>query len=76
MQSLRLEALGERLLRAGVAPRHVRRCLGEWHDHYDDALRQGLVQGMPPGSGGTERLGTTSAIEELLAREVYLSRSE
>ena len=40
MQSL--EGLRERLLRAGIASRHVRRYIGELRDHYDDALRDEL----------------------------------
>lgn len=35
--------LRERLLRGGVAPRHVRRYLRELRDHYDDALRAELA---------------------------------
>ena len=31
--------LSERLLRAGIAPRHVRRTVRELSDHYDDLLR-------------------------------------
>jgi hypothetical protein len=43
MQPQQLESLGERLLRAGVAPRHVRRYIGELRDHYDDLLREELT---------------------------------
>jgi hypothetical protein len=40
-----LESLRERLLRAGVAPGHVDRYIGELRDHYDDALREELARG-------------------------------
>ena len=43
MQSL--ERLKERLLRAGIASRHVRHYIGELRDHYDDALRDKLEKG-------------------------------
>lgn len=39
----RLHSLRERLLRAGVAPRHVRRYLRELGDHYEDALQAELA---------------------------------
>jgi hypothetical protein len=32
-----LESLGERLLRAGIAPRHVRRYLAELREYLDEA---------------------------------------
>ena len=37
--------LKERLLKAGVAPRHVRRTLAELQDHYDDAVREESQKG-------------------------------
>jgi hypothetical protein len=43
MQPQEFERLRERLLRAGVAPRHVRRYIGELRDHYDDILREELT---------------------------------
>jgi hypothetical protein len=45
MQPQQLELLGERLLRAGIAPRHVRRYLRELRDHYDDAVQGELHKG-------------------------------
>lgn len=45
MQSQPLESLSERLLRGGVAYRHVRRYIRELHDHYEDALREELAKG-------------------------------
>jgi len=43
---MRLEHLRERLLREGIASRHVRRYLAELQDHYDDAVRDELAQGL------------------------------
>ncbi len=45
MQPQQLETLGERLLRSGIAPRHVRRYLRELRDHYDDAVQGELQKG-------------------------------
>lgn len=38
-QPMPFEALRERLLRAGIAPRHVRRYLAELSDHLDDLIQ-------------------------------------
>jgi len=64
---MRFETLRERLLRAGVAPRHVKRYLLELQDHYEDALRAELARGTAPPEAreaALARLGT----EETLAR--------
>ena len=45
MQPQQFETLGERLLRSGIAPRHVRRYLRELRDHYDDAVQGELQKG-------------------------------
>lgn len=63
----RFEALRERLLRAGVAPRHVQRYLRELRDHHDDALAAELANGTPLAAAreaAWARLGT----EETLAQ--------
>ena len=35
--------LSERLLRAGIAPRHVRRYARELSDHFDDLVREEIA---------------------------------
>jgi hypothetical protein len=45
LETHRFYRLRERLLCAGVAPRHVRRYLRELGDHYDDALEAELARG-------------------------------
>ena len=43
---IRFDRLRERLLQGGVARRHVKRTLAELRDHYDDAIDDGLAQGI------------------------------
>ncbi len=41
-----LAELQNELLRAGIAPRHVRRTLGELSDHFEDLIDHALVDGV------------------------------
>lgn len=43
---IRFDRLRERLIAGGVARRHVKRTLAELRDHYDDAIDDGLAQGL------------------------------
>ena len=45
MHDIDLTRLQTRLLRWGVAPRHVRRTVAELQDHFDDLVEQGLSDG-------------------------------
>lgn len=69
----------ERLLRGGVAPRHVRRCLRELRDHRSDILQQLERQGLQPIDAVREAqllLGHRDAIaEQILARPELRSRA-
>ena len=47
MSHVRFDELSERLLRAGIAPRHVRRYVAELSDHFDDLVREGAENGLP-----------------------------
>lgn len=72
MQSHRFNTLKERLLKAGVAPRHVHRYIRELRDHYEDALQEELTRGMDrtaaEQAAGT-RLGDERELENsVLAR--------
>jgi hypothetical protein len=72
---VKLSNLRERLLRAGIAARHVRRYLGELQDHYDDALRQELQNGAPPDVAARralERLGPEDALAECMLAQPSL----
>jgi hypothetical protein len=64
-----LENLSERLLRAGVAHRHVRRYVRELHDHYEDALREELAKGLDR-SLAEQTARTRLGNEEELVRSV------
>ena len=45
MLQSRFDHLSERLLRAGIAPRHVRRYARELSDHFDDLVREETANG-------------------------------
>jgi hypothetical protein len=45
MLSSAFDSLREQLLRAGIAPRHVRRYIGELRDHFDDLTREEIASG-------------------------------
>lgn len=64
---MRFDSLRERLLRAGVAPRHVRRYLRELQDHFDDALNAELANGMTHDAAhdaAWARLGTEESLAQ------------
>jgi hypothetical protein len=66
--------LRERLLRAGVAPRHVHRYVRELRDHHEDIAQSEIARGLPRAAAeeaASARLGT----EDDLAQSV-LARSE
>jgi hypothetical protein len=67
-----LDRLRERLLRAGVAPRHVQRYLRELREHYDDARSAELARGSSEAAAehaAWERLGSEDSLaESVLAR--------
>jgi hypothetical protein len=67
-----LENLGERLLRGGIAPRHVRRYLRELNEHYDDALGAEQARGVDRTAAeqaAWARLGSEdSLVQSVLAR--------
>jgi hypothetical protein len=67
-----LDRLQDRLLAAGVAPRHVRRFLAELRDHFDDVLRDELAKA---GSSAEQAAWARLGNEEHLAQSV-LSRPE
>jgi len=63
----RFESLRERLLRAGVAPRHVERYLRELRDHHEDGVRAELARGAPLAAAhdaAWARLGTEESLAQ------------
>ncbi|MES2253684.1 MAG: hypothetical protein V4559_01440 [Pseudomonadota bacterium] len=53
------DRLSERLLRAGIAPRHVRRYTRELSDHFDDLVREEIA------GGASRALAETQALSRL-----------
>ncbi len=79
MHPQQLESLGERLLRSGIAPRHVRRYLRELKDHYNDAMQEELGKGADRATAeesAAKRLGEADhLVASALARPELLSWS-
>jgi hypothetical protein len=68
----RFPALRERLLRAGVAPRHVRRYLAELSDHLADLTAEEQRAGLPPAaarSAALHRLGTPDTLAQAITSQ-------
>ena len=57
--------LGERLLRAGVAPRHVRRYLTELREHWADLTAEERRAGMNPEEAAALALSRLGRVDEL-----------
>ena len=72
MRDLHLRGLRIRLLRGGVAPRHVNRTLKELRHHFADLEQQALSQGLSQreaSAQAAERIGDPElVIDETLAR--------
>jgi hypothetical protein len=65
----RFPELRERLLRAGIAPRHVRLYLSELTDHLADLTAEEQTRGLSPSSAATAaraRLGTTDTLTQAM----------
>jgi hypothetical protein len=70
-----LESLSERLLRAGIAPRHVRRLRAELETHYAMLLDEESRRGQPPELArrlARDRLGTDEDIVAKAREQVAL----
>lgn len=74
MLQSRFDRLSERLLHAGIAPRHVRRYVRELSDHFDDLVRE------EKADGAAKELAETRALARLgnddTLAEAMLSRPE
>jgi hypothetical protein len=72
MRNARFAALRERLLREGVAPKHVRRTVAELEAHHQDIVAELLARGVPAEQASAEarvRLGSDDTLAaSVLAR--------
>ncbi len=59
--------LQNRLLRSGIAPRHVRRTVKELEDHYDDLVEQRLRDGMDVPQAGAEARAALGSVDDIVA---------
>jgi hypothetical protein len=72
---LRFSQLQDRLLRAGIAPRHVRRYLSELSDHLADLTVEEQVRGLSPSDARTAalaRLGTPDTLANAMLAQPRL----
>ena len=72
MSEDKFRSLGERLLSAGVAPRHVRRLLMELASHYQSLVEEEMARGQPvelARSVARDRLGTDDDIARKVLEE-------
>ena len=74
MPQPRFDRLSERLLHAGIAPRHVRRYIGELADHFDDLAREELAGGAARELAETRALSRLGNDDDLA--QAMLSRPE
>jgi hypothetical protein len=78
MSAPQLASLRERLLVAGVAPRHVRRYLRELCEHHEDARRAELARGLDAAAADDAawaRLGSEDSLaQSMLARPELRSK--
>lgn len=71
MHELRFAGIAEQLLRAGVAPRHVRRTVFELSGHFQDLLEELRTRGLSEQDAEAEastRLGAEAVVAAVLAR--------
>lgn len=61
------DRLSERLLRAGIAPRHVRRYTRELSDHFDDLVREEIAGGASRALAETKALSRLGSEDNLAA---------
>jgi len=69
------DALGERLLRAGIAPRHVRRYLRELNEHLADLVTDEAATGAAPDAATAHartRLGTMDELVQAMIAQPRL----
>jgi len=71
---LQLDRLAERLLREGIAYRHVRRYVGELHDHYEDMVHAEVNRGAGDAEAHALALARLGDMDHLA--QVMITRPE
>lgn len=67
MHELDTTRLRRELIRAGIAPRHVRRTINELRDHYEDIVDQELASGSDRLTACHSALQRIGAVDEIVA---------
>ena len=65
MHDIDLSQLRSRLLRWGVAPRHVRRTVNELEDHFEDLVEQELDNGLDRLAARESALTALGSVEDI-----------
>ncbi len=66
MHKPEFRVLAERLTDVGIAPRHVRRTVGEIRDHYEDLVEAGLEQGLQRDAAHEQALHELGQVDDLV----------
>ncbi len=66
MHKPEFRVLEKRLIDAGIAPRHVRRTVGEMRDHYEDLVEAAIEQGMQRDSAHERALRALGQVDDLV----------
>ncbi|MDJ0794291.1 MAG: permease prefix domain 1-containing protein [Woeseiaceae bacterium] len=66
MHKPEFRVLAERLSDAGIAPRHVRRTVGEMRDHYEDLVEAGIERGLRRDAAHEQALRELGQVDDLV----------
>ena len=66
MHEPEFRVLAERLIEAGIAPKHVRRTVAEIRDHYDDLVEAGVEQGLQRDRAQERALQQLGQVDDLV----------
>jgi len=66
MHKPKFRVLAQRLIDAGIAPRHVRRTVSEMRDHYEDLVEAGLKQGLQRSSAHERALRELGQVDDIV----------
>ncbi len=66
MREREFRVLEERLIDAGIAPKRVRRTVGEMRDHFEDLVAASVEQGLEPTAAQEQAFQQLGRVEDLV----------